>query len=167
MDAQTNKYCFLGNFLENTVVENDDQNCEQEKELSQEIPITVWNILPKNANYIRKIMIFSGYETLDSVITLQNEAERKKMFQFAVMMKDVIEDHDEMFGIFSRIPEKVMILPGLNSVFEKFIQAAVHLKKEHQQKIQPNTKKPYEQGSSSTPKRNKPIQPKHAIPPLL
>ena len=97
MDAQTTKYCFLGNFLENTVFENDDQNCEQEKELSQEIPITVWNILPKNANYIRKIMIFSGYETLDSVITLQNEAERKKMFQFAVMMKDVIEDLLKVF----------------------------------------------------------------------
>ena len=36
-----------------------------------------------------------------------------------------IEDHDKMFGIFSRIPEKVMILPGLSSVFEKFIQVAI------------------------------------------
>ena len=59
-----------------------------------------------------------------------------------------------------------MILPGLNSVFEKFIQAAVHLKKEHQQqKFNPTPKNHMNRVSSSTPKRNKLIQPKHAIPP--
>ena len=73
-------------------------------------------------------MLFSGYETIDAIITLQNEEEQIKMFQFVTTMKDIIENREEMFGIFSKMPEKVMVLPGLKTVFNKFINSVIQFK---------------------------------------
>ena len=75
-------------------------------------------------------MLFSGYETIDDIITLQNEEEKIKMFQFVTTMKDIIENQEEMFGSFSKMPEKVMVLPGLKTVFNKFINSLIQFKKE-------------------------------------
>lgn len=46
------------------------------------------------------------------------------MFDFVIMMKDVIENLQEVFGIFATMPEKVMNLPGTRTVpvFDKFLQ---------------------------------------------
>ena len=46
------------------------------------------------------------------------------MFNFVIMMKDVIENLQEVFGIFAIMPEKVMNLPGTRTVpvFDKFLQ---------------------------------------------
>ena len=46
------------------------------------------------------------------------------MFNFVIMMKDVIENLQEVFGIFATMPEKVMNLPGTRTapVFDKFLQ---------------------------------------------
>ena len=43
-------------------------------------------------------------------------------------MKDVIDDKKKMFGIFASKPENVTILPGLKTVFEKFIEIVKKLK---------------------------------------
>ena len=66
-------------------------------------------------------MTFSGYATIDAIIRLEKEDEQKQMFEFVVSMKDVIDDKKKMFGIFASKPENVTILPGLKTVFEKFI----------------------------------------------
>ena len=46
------------------------------------------------------------------------------MFDFVIMMKDVIENLQEVFGMFATMPEKVMNLPGTSTVpvFDKFLQ---------------------------------------------
>ena len=49
------------------------------------------------------------------------------MFDFIIMMKDVVEKPDKLFGIFQKNPEKVMMLPGLVPVFETFIKGVKSL----------------------------------------
>lgn len=88
-------------------------------------------------------MLFCGYETVDAVIKLEKEEEQMKMFEFVVSMKDVIEDPHKIFGIFVNKPEKIMILPGLKTVFEKFIELVKNHKnpKSICKKTKPKTKK--------------------------
>ena len=77
------------------------------------IPDEIWNIFPSQGTYVKKIMKFSGYETIDSVLKLKSKDEIEKMFSFVKTMADVVEEKDAMLGIFSKCPEKVMLLPGL------------------------------------------------------
>ena len=93
-----------------------------------DIPQHIWEILPDSAMYLKEIMIFCGYESITSIMKLESEEERKKMFQFVVMMKDAVGDPKKMFGIFASVPEKVMVLPGLVPVFDEFIQNVKKLK---------------------------------------
>ena len=46
------------------------------------------------------------------------------MTSFIIITKDVIENLQEVFGIFATMPEKVMNLPGTRTVpvFDKFLQ---------------------------------------------
>lgn len=97
-------------------------------DLPLNLPDYVWEWLPKNAEYIKNCMIFSGYQTIDAIIQLENEEEVKRMFEFVVMMKEGVEDQEKMFGIFANKPENIIILPGLKPVFEKFIQGVKKLK---------------------------------------
>ena len=48
------------------------------------------------------------------------------MFMFAVEMIDLVPNN--MFGIFSRKPEKVCVLPGLELSFERFLNEVGKLK---------------------------------------
>lgn len=72
------------------------------------------------------------------------------MLDFVIMLKDTVPDQEEMFGIFSKVPEKVMILPGLQPVFNSFIQAVIDYKKTQQPSQKRNTKVPT---STQSPKR--------------
>lgn len=83
------------------------------KTTTDDIPDEIWNIFPPQGTYVKKIMKFSGYETIDSVLKLKSKDEIEKMFSFVKTMADVVEEKDAMFGIFSKCPEKVMLLPGL------------------------------------------------------
>ena len=107
----------------NLETETKSINIDKNQISCETLPEELWELLPNNAEYLKNIMKFSGYETFESVIRLQNKDEIQKMFDFVIMMKSVVENSHEMFGIFSTIPEKVMILPGLVPVFEKFIQS--------------------------------------------
>ena len=73
-------------------------------------------------------MTLTGYESVDAIATLQNEEERKKMFEFVVSLKDCVEDMNSTFGIFAKKPEIVNILPGLKPDFDRFIQAVLKCK---------------------------------------
>ena len=50
------------------------------------------------------------------------------MLKFAVEMIDLVPNKDDMFGIFSRKPEKVCVLPGLELSFERFLNEVGILK---------------------------------------
>ena len=92
-----------------------------ETTVCQNLPQEIWNLLPKSAEYLKNIMKFSGYETIDAILRLESKENLQEMFDFVIMMKDVIDDPREIFGIFISKPEKVTILPGLRPVIENFL----------------------------------------------
>ena len=77
------------------------------------VPEQLWDIIPPAGNYIKNIMKFSGYETIDSVATLKRKDELDKMFRFVRSMSEIVEDKSQIFGIFSKNPQRVMVIPGL------------------------------------------------------
>ena len=83
------------------------------KKTTDAIPDEIWNMFPSKGTYLKNIIKFSGYETIDSVLKLKSKDEIEKMFSFVKTMADIVEEKDAMFGIFSKCPEKVMLLPGL------------------------------------------------------
>ena len=68
--------------------------------------------------------MFAGFETKDSILQLDNESELEKVFQF---VRDNIEIGDderaELLGKFAKHPSKATILPGLNPVMKKIVDA--------------------------------------------
>ncbi|CAB4013594.1 Hypothetical predicted protein, partial [Paramuricea clavata] len=98
------------------------------------IPDEIWNMFPSKGTYLKNIIKFSGYETIDSVLKLKSKDEIEKMFLFVKTMADIVEEKDAMFGIFSKCPEKVMLLPGLEPVLTKFLDAVEKLKSEKSSK---------------------------------
>ena len=73
------------------------------------IPEVLWDMFPPKCHFLRNIVRFAGYETKESAMKLRTEDERTKMFDFVKCMIDIVEDKDEMFGIFKRNPQKVML----------------------------------------------------------
>ena len=57
-------------------------------------------------------MRFSGYENTQAILKLRSQEERNRMFNFAKSMSEIIEDKEEMFGIFKANPQKLMLIPG-------------------------------------------------------
>ena len=94
-------------------MEVNDSHSTDSQTATDGIPDEIWKIFPSQGTYVKKIMKFSGYETIDSVLKLKSKDEIEKMFSFVKTMADVVEEKDAMFGIFSKCPEKVMLLPGL------------------------------------------------------
>merc|ERR1719354_821945 len=68
-------------------------------------------------------MEFCGYQSSEAIVRLKNPDELQKMFDFVKEMTDIIDDKQEMFGIFAPKPEKVRVLPGLEVTFKKFISS--------------------------------------------
>lgn len=75
-------------------------------------------------------MIFAGYDTVTSVSRLDSKAEREKMIQFAINVNQGLDEaqRKRIFGFFHKIPEKLMILPGVEIIFDEFIRAVNELK---------------------------------------
>ena len=86
---------------------------------NDKIPDELWNMFPPNGQYLKNILMFTGYETYHAVMKLKQENEIKRLFSFVKDMSDIIDYKKKMFGIFSKHPEKVMLLPGLESVLSK------------------------------------------------
>lgn len=84
--------------------------------MSGTIPPELWNIFPPQGNYLKNILKYSGYETYESIIKLKEKEELEQVFEFVKSMCDVIPDKEEMFGIFSRNPQKTMLIPGLKVI---------------------------------------------------
>lgn len=79
--------------------------------------------------YLKNILIYSRYKTYESIITLKEQTvEVEGMISFIKDMSDIIDEKEEIFGIFSQHPQKLMILPGLKPIFSKFIEKVETLK---------------------------------------
>jgi len=100
-----------------------DSHSEAGEVLPEMIPSRLWNIFPPNGKYLKNIMEFCGYQSSEAIVRLKNPDELQKMFDFVKEMTDIIDDKQEMFGIFAPKPEKVRVLPGLEVTFKKFISS--------------------------------------------
>ena len=60
------------------------------------IPETPWNMFPQKGHYLRNIMRFSGYETIDSIPKLRSKEERGKLFEFVKSVSEIIESKDKV-----------------------------------------------------------------------
>ena len=76
------------------------------------IPEALWDTFPPKCHYLRNMMRLAGYETKESVMKLRTEDERTKMFHCVKSMIDIVENKEEMFGVFKGDPQKVMLIPG-------------------------------------------------------
>merc|ERR1712150_296679 len=59
----------------------------------------------------------------ESILKLKDPNELKKIFDFVIAMVDVIDNKNEMFGIFSDKPESLRVLPGLQPNLDEFINS--------------------------------------------
>ena len=48
--------------------------------LSDEIPCSVWNLLPASAQYIKTVLDFSGYTTFEPFLTMKNHNDLQLAF---------------------------------------------------------------------------------------
>ena len=77
-----------------------------------------WHLLPRSADYLRKVMEVTGYDSKEAILRLRSKDELKRMFDFAI---DIGINFDEIeasiFGVFKNSPEKLQLLPGLQTSF--------------------------------------------------
>ena len=59
---------------------------------------------------MENILLYSGYETRTSLLKLRQRDKLGKVFAFIKSVSDLVEDKNEMFGIFSKNPEKLTLL---------------------------------------------------------
>jgi hypothetical protein len=76
------------------------------------VPEELWNIFPPRGQYIKHILKFSGYETIESVLKLRQKEELEKAFSFVKAVSEIVENKEEMLGIFYKNPDKLMLIPG-------------------------------------------------------
>ena len=67
------------------------------------------------------IMKFSGYDNLESILKLKCKKEINKMFKFVVKRVTLVQDKDDMFGIFAEDISILEMLPGLKPTFKRFL----------------------------------------------
>ena len=65
----------------------------------------LWNMFPPKGQYLQNILIYSGYETYESIVTLKEQAEVDGMISFIKDVSDIIDEKEEIFGIFSQHPQ--------------------------------------------------------------
>ena len=94
------------------------------------IPEGLWKLFPPKGQYLNNILVYSGYETYDSIMKLKEETEINEALSFVKGLNDIMDEKEkqEMFGIFSKYPEKLMVLPGLKPVLSTFIKSVEKLK---------------------------------------
>ena len=104
-----------------------------ETHLKNVIPKHVYDLLPHSANYLKEMMTYAGYETISSVSKLESSEERAKWISFIVSMHGAMgnEEGKKVFGKFYNIPEKLMILPGLETAFYDFVKTVKKLQSSH------------------------------------
>ncbi len=85
----------------------------ESKVKDENLPEYLWNVFPATGSYLKNILKFCGYVTVNSVLKLKHQDELEKAFTFTKSMVDLIDNKEEVLGIFHRFPEKLMMMPGL------------------------------------------------------
>jgi hypothetical protein len=91
------------------------------------IPDNLWRLIPPQGSYLKKIMMWCGYENRDAIVKLKDKGELNKMFKFVTDRLELIDNKTEMFGVFAKNPLMVTILPGLESNFKRFLSKVENL----------------------------------------
>lgn len=93
------------------------------------LPTHIWDIFPAHGQYIVQLMKFAGYQSRETIVKLKDPDEKRKMLSFAANHTFLLDEAGmkETFGIFVKKPEAVMILPGLETVFQRFIKTVENL----------------------------------------
>ena len=58
------------------------------------IPEELWNMFPPKGQYLKNILIYSGYETYEFIITLKEQTEVDGMISFIKDMSDIIDEKE-------------------------------------------------------------------------
>ena len=129
-------------FLVSLDAENEDDcssNCEHKSELENlnkltspddnKIPDNLWKIFPVKGQYIKNILIYSGYETFDLIIKLKDDSELTEAISFVKEMSEIMDEKEKRanFGIFANHPDKLRIILGLKPVISRFIESVEKL----------------------------------------
>ena len=95
-----------------------------------DIPQSVWNIIPKSSAYMKNILKFSGYTTRESFALINGLDDLQKVFDFVKENSELIDP--ESLGIFAHNPEKLKILPGVEGIVRRFLNKIKSLKRRTQ-----------------------------------
>jgi hypothetical protein len=69
--------------------------------------------LQEDNTFLKHILKFSGYETIESVLKLRQKEDLEKAFSFVKAVSEIVENKEEMFGIFYKNPDELnMLIPG-------------------------------------------------------
>ena len=116
-------------------------NCEHKIELEKlkkvlspddrKIPDDLWKIFSLKGEYIKNILLYSGYESIDSIMNLKNDCELTEAISFVKDMSELMDENEKKanFGIFSKQPEKLKVIPGLKPVVLRFIESVEKITK--------------------------------------
>ena len=115
------------------------------------IPDKLWDIFPAHGQYIVQLLKLGGYQSRETIVKLKDPAETKKMLSFAANHSFLLDEGElkQTFGLFAKEPKSVMILPGLEGVFQRFIKTVENI---IPKKKQSNNKLSSPTGSSVKPK---------------
>ena len=58
------------------------------------IPDNLWKIFPVKGQYIKNILIYSGYETFDSIIKLKDDSELTEAISFVKEMSEIMDENE-------------------------------------------------------------------------
>lgn len=114
-------------FILEVVTETDE---EKYKRLNYEtIPSELWNIFPTHGNYIVELLKFAGYQSRETILKLKDPDEKRKWLTFVAEHSFLMDETEKKktFGIFAKKPEFVKIIPGLETVFTRFIKSVEDL----------------------------------------
>ena len=97
----------------------------------RKIPDDLWKIFSLKGEYIKNILLYSGYETIDSIMNLKNDCELTEAISFVKDMSELMDENEKKanFGIFSKQPEKLKVIPGLKPVVLRFIESVEKITK--------------------------------------
>lgn len=92
------------------------------------IPAHLFEIIPKSGQYLKSIMELTGYNNIQSISRLKDPKELQTMFDFAADVADGIPNREEIYGIFSKNPKSLRLLPGIEEAFKSFLNEVHKLK---------------------------------------
>ena len=92
------------------------------------IPAHLFEIIPKSGQYLKSIMELTGYNNIQSISRLKDPKELQAMFNFAADVADGIPNREEVYGIFSKNPKSLRLLPGIEEAFKSFLNEVHKLK---------------------------------------